>query len=100
MTLLAATATSHPATVLPISLAAVLVWSALAAVLWLTVYLLRCAVAPFGPCRRCEGEGKIRPRPGGIRRKARYCRRCEGTGLRLRIGRRAINYARRHRNGT
>lgn len=96
MTHPAATATTQTAT-----LAGVLGWLTLAAALWLTGYLMRCAVSPFGPCRRCEGDGKIRPRPGGLRHKARYCRRCDGTGLRLRIGRRAWNHARRlHRDIT
>ncbi|MFI7438348.1 hypothetical protein [Nonomuraea indica] len=61
-------------------------------------YLVACYVRPFGRCRRCKGKRRI---PHRIGRGSRYCRRCDGTGLRLRWGRRLLNYARRlHRDGT
>ncbi|MEU8201519.1 hypothetical protein [Streptosporangium sp. NPDC049046] len=91
MPFLAATAT-HPAATDLTAYAALIGWLILAALAWLAFYLLRCALAPFGPCRRCDGEGKHAPRLGS---KRRYCRRCDGTGLRLRTGRRAWNYTRR-----
>jgi hypothetical protein len=46
-----------------------------------------CYVSPFGPCRKCRTKA-----PGRARR---YCHRCGGTRLRLRLGRRAWNLARR-----
>lgn len=52
-------------------------------------YLITCMIWPFGPCRRCHGEGKLRSPVS--RRTSRYCPRCHHTGLRLRIGRRVIN---------
>ncbi len=94
MTILAATATTSTAT-LPLPSVA-LAWLLLAALAWLIGYAAACAAAPFGRCRRCKGDGKIPPRIG---RKRRHCRRCDGTGLRLRIGRRAFNYARRLHQG-
>lgn len=60
-------------------------------------YSALCAVKPFGPCRRCKGEGERRGRRG----RMQPCRRCRTTGLRLRIGRRIHNYAvATHRDGT
>lgn len=50
-------------------------------------YAALCWVSPFGPCRKCRNQPP--------RRAHRYCRRCHGTRLRLRIGRRAYNLARR-----
>ncbi len=94
MTHSAATATD-PAATLPLPSVA-LIGLLLAALAWLLGYAAACAAAPFGRCRRCAGEGKIRPRIG---RKRRHCQRCDGTGLRLRIGRRAFNYARRLHHG-
>ncbi|MFY1689240.1 hypothetical protein [Plantactinospora sp. WMMB782] len=56
-------------------------------------YLGVCAVSPFGPCRRCSGNGRGRT--------YRHCNRCDGTGRRIRIGRHLWNEIRReHRNGT
>jgi hypothetical protein len=46
-----------------------------------------CVASPFGPCRRCRTKT---PRWG-----RGYCRRCANTRLRLRLGRRAYNLARR-----
>ncbi|WP_327008112.1 hypothetical protein OHA72_13055 [Dactylosporangium sp. NBC_01737] len=53
-------------------------------------YLLACAVFPFGACRRCKGDGKLR-NPFS-RRMFRLCPRCDGTGRRVRIGRRIYTY--------
>ncbi|MGC5308763.1 hypothetical protein [Micromonospora zamorensis] len=52
-------------------------------------YLALCVAAPFGRCRTCNGTGRKRSPLGRIRRE---CRRCAGTGLRLRVGRHAINH--------
>ncbi|MDP9848002.1 hypothetical protein [Streptosporangium lutulentum] len=91
MPFLAATAT-HPAATALAAYAPLIVWLILAALGWLTLYVLRCAATPFGPCRHCHGEGKRTPR---LSRKRRHCHRCEGTGLRLRTGRRVWNNIRR-----
>lgn len=104
MTHPAATATTHPATLiatvsdllpsLPVILAALV----LAALVWGLGYAAACAATPFGRCRRCHGHGKT-IKPNG--RVKRWCRRCDGTGLRLRWGRHLFNYLRRlHRDGT
>ncbi|MFB4273365.1 hypothetical protein [Nonomuraea sp. GTA35] len=90
MTSLAATATTHPATLVPLLFAAL-------AVLWLLGYAAACAADPFARCLRCKGHGK-KLKPNG--RVKRWCRHCDGTGLRLRLGRRLYNYLRRlHRDG-
>ncbi|MGW4638031.1 hypothetical protein ACWEN6_05870 [Sphaerisporangium sp. NPDC004334] len=61
-------------------------------------YAAACYVKPFARCRRCKGK---RRKPNRIGRGWHDCRHCNGTGLRLRIGRHAWNYARRlHRDGT
>ncbi|MFU8855039.1 hypothetical protein ACNAW0_29350 [Micromonospora sp. SL1-18] len=52
-------------------------------------YLALCVVAPFGRCRTCHGTGRKRSL---LARAGRECRRCAGTGLRLRVGRHAINH--------
>jgi hypothetical protein len=55
----------------------------------LAYYAALCWIRPFGPCRRCKGDGaSLTPR--GI---AKPCRRCKTTGLRLRVGRRIHNRA-------
>jgi hypothetical protein len=60
-------------------------------------YAALCAASPFGPCRRCNGLGRIRL---GSRR-GRLCRHCNATGIRIRLGRHLWNQARRiHRDGT
>ena len=75
-------------------------------------YGLACWLRPFTHCHRCDGEGtsprrlsdRLRYGPKPPTRAARAkpdCPRCRGTGLRLRIGRRIANRARRaHRNAT
>ncbi|MFF5229990.1 hypothetical protein [Dactylosporangium sp. NPDC000521] len=50
-------------------------------------YALKCAVAPWGRCRRCTGTGR-----DGNRR--RPCRRCNGSGIRVRVGRRIYRWVR------
>ncbi|MFI6254566.1 hypothetical protein ACIBCL_00445 [Micromonospora zamorensis] len=52
-------------------------------------YLVLCVAAPFGRCRTCKGTGRKHSTIGRLRRE---CRRCAGTGLRLRVGRHAINH--------
>ncbi|MEU7174958.1 hypothetical protein ABZ949_26135 [Micromonospora tulbaghiae] len=52
-------------------------------------YLAVCVVDPFGRCRTCHGTGRKR---SPFSRAGRECRRCAGTGLRLRVGRHAINH--------
>lgn len=60
-------------------------------------YLGLCVAQPFGPCRRCQGQGHTQAMFG----RKRPCRRCQATGLRLRKGRRVLIYARRvHRDAT
>ena len=52
-------------------------------------YLLKCVVAPWGVCRRCDGKrylGRFIRRP---------CPRCRGYGIRVRVGRRLYRYLRR-----
>jgi hypothetical protein len=44
-------------------------------------YALACALAPFGPCRRCRHTDP-------------HCRACDGTGRRVRAGRRLWTYLR------
>ncbi|GAA1005471.1 hypothetical protein Aple_051070 [Acrocarpospora pleiomorpha] len=64
-----------------------------AAVVWLLGYAIACALAPFGKCRRCQGEGKHAARLSLTARRT-WCRRCDATGLRLRVGRRIWNHLR------
>ncbi|MEO3926933.1 hypothetical protein ABGB07_24120 [Micromonosporaceae bacterium B7E4] len=54
-------------------------------------YIVLCAVAPFGRCRRCAG------RRNRLDRRHRDCRWCDGTGRRVRIGRRLYDYLRAER---
>ncbi|WP_432980967.1 hypothetical protein [Dactylosporangium sp. CA-233914] len=58
----------------------------IAAVAYAAWYTLKCAVAPWGRCRRCHGArttGRVLRRP---------CPRCDGTGIRVRLGRRLYRY--------
>jgi hypothetical protein len=55
-------------------------------------YLVLCWIAPFRPCRKCDGRGRLATPLG---RLTRQCRRCRGTGIRLRLGRHVINHYRR-----
>jgi hypothetical protein len=55
-------------------------------------YVYNCYAHPFAEHRRCHGTGRI---PYLFGRGWRFCPRCQGTGLRLRIGRRLWNHARR-----
>ena len=75
-------------------------------------YAAACWLKPFTHCHRCRGVGtsprrlsdRLRYGKPPTRRAARAkpdCPHCRGTGLRLRIGRRLANRARRaHRNAT
>jgi hypothetical protein len=75
-------------------------------------YTVACWLTPFTHCHRCNGVGtshrklsdrlRYGPKPRTRAARARPdCPRCRGTGLRLRIGRRVANRARRaHRNAT
>jgi hypothetical protein len=69
---------------------------AIALAVFLTIVTVRyfalCWIKPFRACRKCGGRGRLAT-PFG--RLTRQCRRCRGTGLRLRIGRHAINHYRR-----
>ncbi len=63
----------------------------------LGIYALACWLRPFGPCRYCRGAGTRHTLMGRLR----PCPLCHGSGIRLRLGRRAANYARRiHRQAT
>ncbi|MGC4891194.1 hypothetical protein [Micromonospora sp. DT227] len=53
-------------------------------------YLAVCTVSPWGRCRRCHGRRFHRTAIG----TRRDCLRCDGTGIRVRIGRRLIDYIR------
>ncbi|MEU0564099.1 hypothetical protein ABZ297_01715 [Nonomuraea sp. NPDC005983] len=55
-------------------------------------YAVACWIHPFGTCRKCHGKRHL---PNRIGRGTHECRRCQGTGLRLRWGRYAYNFARR-----
>ncbi|MBB5869672.1 hypothetical protein F4553_003051 [Allocatelliglobosispora scoriae] len=56
-------------------------------------YAALCSVAPYRRCRRCHGAGHTRAMLG----RSRPCHRCRTTGLRLRLGWRLANHARRLR---
>lgn len=67
--------------------------AAIAALAVLTLgYMMLCFARPFRDCWRCDGTGRV---GYWIGRGWRFCPHCHGTGLRLRIGRRVWNYARR-----
>ncbi len=52
------------------------------------VYLIRCRLFPYGPCRSCAGR---RGRSVGSTARAwGRCRSCGGTGERLRLGARVF----------
>jgi hypothetical protein len=64
---------------------------ALIVIIAVACYLLTCAIWPFGKCRRCNGEGKVKSPLGSA---YRHCGRCQGSGLRIRLGRHVINHLR------
>ncbi|MEV0325100.1 hypothetical protein AB0H63_01435 [Micromonospora echinospora] len=64
--------------------------ASLAALIYAASYAIRCAISPWGRCRRCHGTGN---RPALIGRR-RDCPRCNGTGIRVRIGRRIAEHIR------
>ena len=67
-------------------------------------YVGVCWLKPFTHCDRCKGSGtsptrlsdrlryRMSPTPRAVRGLP-DCPRCRGTGLRLRLGRRAYNFA-------
>jgi hypothetical protein len=65
-------------------------------------YALLCAFAPFGPCRRCDGTGRLpKPTPRRPKLGRRECPRCDGTARRVRVGRRLHTWLRaEYRQGT
>lgn len=76
---------------------------AIACLLTVTVcYMIRCAVSPFGTCRKCRGVGrKNRITRRGKLKLGNICRRCHGDGRRIRAGWWLVNRARRiHRDAT
>jgi hypothetical protein len=68
---------------------------ALIVIIAVAFYLLTCAIWPFGKCRRCNGLGKLKSPLGSA---FRHCGRCKGSGLRIRLGRHAINHIRATHN--
>ncbi|MGW2213595.1 hypothetical protein ACWCSD_01295 [Nonomuraea sp. NPDC001684] len=58
-------------------------------------YVMACWIRPFATCQKCHGKRYL---PNRIGRGTHDCRRCNGTGLRLRWGRHAYNFARRLHN--
>ncbi|MDG4753790.1 hypothetical protein O7630_22895 [Micromonospora sp. WMMD718] len=58
-------------------------------------YLAVCAASPWGRCRRCHGRRYHRTAIG----TRRDCRRCDGTGIRVRLGRRLLDYIRNEYRG-
>lgn len=65
-------------------------------------YIGRCAVSPFGDCRRCHGMGhQLNTDRKGRPKRGKDCRRCHATGKRIRVGRWLYNrWARIYRAGT
>ncbi|MEW2379303.1 hypothetical protein AB0883_24830 [Micromonospora sp. NPDC047812] len=64
--------------------------ASLAALGYALCYLAVCFTSPWGRCRRCHGRRSHRTAIG----TRRDCRRCDGTGIRVRYGRRLIDYIR------
>ncbi|MFY1593074.1 hypothetical protein [Micromonospora sp. WMMD737] len=64
--------------------------ASLAALGYATWYLILCAASPWGRCRRCRGARFHRTSIG----TRRDCTRCDGTGIRVRAGRRLLDYIR------
>ncbi|SCL21348.1 hypothetical protein GA0070616_2276 [Micromonospora nigra] len=67
-----------------------LLLASLATLIYAASYLIKCAVSPWGRCRRCHGR-RYHHTSIGTRRD---CTRCDGTGIRVRPGRRLIDYIR------
>ncbi|MEV4466365.1 hypothetical protein AB0J51_22425 [Micromonospora echinofusca] len=64
--------------------------ASLAALGYALCYLAVCAASPWGRCRRCRGARSHRTSIG----TRRDCTRCDGTGIRVRVGRRLLDYIR------
>jgi hypothetical protein len=75
---LAATATPH------LSVLGVVLVVLVLAVAW----VIRVWLWPFGPCAKCEGNGK---NIGSNGKRWGTCPRCKGTGRRLRTGARLVH---------
>jgi hypothetical protein len=56
------------------------------------VWFTRAWFWPYGPCRRCGGNGR---NAGSTRRRYGNCRRCDGAGRRMVRGARAVSRARK-----
>ncbi|MGW1059296.1 hypothetical protein [Micromonospora rubida] len=64
--------------------------ASLATLIYAASYLAVCAVSPWGRCGRCHGARSHRTAIG----TRRNCPRCDGTGIRVRTGRRLLDYIR------
>ncbi|MEV4721725.1 hypothetical protein AB0J94_31435 [Micromonospora noduli] len=68
----------------------ILLLASLATLGYSACYLAVCAASPWGRCRRCHGARSHRTAIG----TRRDCHRCDGTGIRVRAGRRLIDFIR------
>ncbi|TCB95813.1 hypothetical protein E0H26_18600 [Micromonospora zingiberis] len=68
----------------------ILLLASLATLGYAAWYLILCSVSPWERCRRCHGARSHRTAIG----TRRDCPRCDGTGIRVRIGRRLLDYIR------
>ncbi|MEV4762522.1 hypothetical protein AB0J89_07780 [Micromonospora chokoriensis] len=68
----------------------ILLLASLATLGYTACYLAVCAASPWGRCGRCHGARFHRTAIG----TRRDCRRCDGTGIRVRAGRRLIDFIR------
>ncbi|WP_320069563.1 hypothetical protein [Micromonospora sp. RTGN7] len=68
----------------------ILLLASLTALIYAASYLAVCAVSPWGRCHRCHGRRFHRTAIG----TRRDCPRCDGTGIRVRTGRRLLDYVR------
>ncbi|MGW5560798.1 hypothetical protein ACWER9_26690 [Micromonospora sp. NPDC003944] len=68
----------------------ILLLASLATLGYAACYLAVCAASPWGRCGRCHGARYQRTAIG----TRRDCRRCDGTGIRVRPGRRLIDFIR------
>ena len=64
--------------------------ASLAALGYATWYLILCAASPWGRCWRCHGRRYHRTTIG----TRRDCHHCDATGIRVRAGRRLLDYIR------
>lgn len=66
----------------------ILLLASLTILVYAASHLAVCVLSPWGRCRRCHGARSHRTAIG----TRRDCPRCDGTGIRIRIGRRLIEY--------